>query len=278
MASYPGSSRVLVISDSHLSTRTPEAISNWAAIARVAGDFQLVIHAGDLTLDGAGNVAELREARQLLDALPVPWVAVPGNHDIGDNPGSEGSVVDRARLDGWRELIGPDYWTVEIGKTTAVGIDAQLLGSGLDVEDQQWAWLQERLASQPPDRQVILVSHKPLIASEDEIASSPGYRFVPFKGRDRLLTLIDRVRCPLVVSGHVHQFRTLTVGPRRHVWAPTSWAVLPERAQRTIGSKCCGALSLELGSSDLVRLELIEPPGLLQLTLENDFPDPYHIS
>ena len=40
----------------------------------------LVIHLGDLSLDGAGNAADLRHGRIQLDRLPVAWHAVPGNH------------------------------------------------------------------------------------------------------------------------------------------------------------------------------------------------------
>jgi len=53
----------------------------------VAGSLpDVVIHLGDLSLDGAHGPGHLAYGRQQLDRLPVPWRAVPGNHDIGDNP------------------------------------------------------------------------------------------------------------------------------------------------------------------------------------------------
>jgi 3',5'-cyclic AMP phosphodiesterase CpdA len=259
-----------------LSTRAPEAISNWVAVAGLAAEVELVIHAGDLTLDGARQGADAEYARRLLDALPALWVAIPGNHDIGDNPGaSEDLEVDQGRLDRWREAIGPDYWAVEIAEWTALGIDAQLFGSGLAAEREQWAWLEDCLASQPPGRPVVLVSHKPLTTSDEELAASPSYRFVPRPARQRITALSDTVHCPLVVSGHVHQYRILDGGGRRHAWAPTTWAVLPEWAQGTVGVKRCGALSLDIGPDSSIRAELVEPPGLAQLTLGDDIPDPY---
>jgi 3',5'-cyclic AMP phosphodiesterase CpdA len=268
---------VLVVSDSHLSTRTPEAHANWAAVASLAPEAELVIHAGDLTLDGARQDADVQYARGLLDALPVPWVAVPGNHDIGDNPGiSQGLEVDSGRLERWRAAIGPDHWAVEIAGWTAVGIDAQLFSSGLRAEDDQWAWLEDRLAAQPPGRPVVLVSHKPLTAPDGELAASPSYRFVPAPARRRMTALLATARCPLVVSGHVHQYRLLDGGGRMHAWAPTTWAVLPEWAQNSVGLKRCGALSLALETDGTFRVEFVEPPGLAQLTLGDDIPDPYH--
>ncbi len=89
---------MLVVSDSHLSERAAEAGANWMAVTALAEHVELVIHAGDLTLDGARNPADLKYARRMLDGLPVPWVAIPGNHDVGDNPGSsEGPAVDADR-------------------------------------------------------------------------------------------------------------------------------------------------------------------------------------
>jgi 3',5'-cyclic AMP phosphodiesterase CpdA len=269
-------SQVLVLSDSHVSARTPEAVANWAAVAALAGEVELVIHAGDLTLDGARDEADVDHARRLLDALPSPWFAIPGNHDVGDNPGcSEGLEVDQARLDRWRSMIGPDYWTIDVGEWTLVGINALLFNSGLEAEAEQWDWLHGCLARQPPRRPVALFSHKPLTASDAELAATPPYRFLPAPARDSIIAMIDRVNCPLVISGHVHQYRVLDNGDRRHAWAPTTWAVLPEWIQETVGAKRCGALSLQLGEDGAVNVELVEPPGLAQLTLGVDLPDPY---
>jgi alkaline phosphatase D len=270
------SSRVLVLSDSHLSPRAGEAARNWAAAASMAAAAGLVVHAGDLTLNGAEDQAAVDYARGLLDGLPVPWAAVPGNHDIGDNTGQPtGPTVDRAGLDRWRAIIGPDYWAMDVGDWTVLGIDAQLFGWGLEPEQAQWDWLEQRMAAQPADRPVVLVCHKPITATDSEVAASPRHRFVPDPARRRLGQLLDAVRSPLVVSGHVHQYRVLDDRARRHVWAPTTWAVLPEWAQKTIGVKRCGALMLELGP-DGPAVEFVEPAGLAQLTLGDDLADPYH--
>jgi 3',5'-cyclic AMP phosphodiesterase CpdA len=80
--------RVILVSDTHLSASAPQAQANWDAVVSYVGTCapDLVIHLGDLSLDGAGNAADLRHGRAQLDRLPAAWHAVPGNHDIGDNP------------------------------------------------------------------------------------------------------------------------------------------------------------------------------------------------
>ena len=80
--------RVILVSDTHLSASAPQAQANWDAVVSYVGTCapDLVIHLGDLSLDGAGNAADLRHGRAQLDRLPAAWHAVPGKHDIGDNP------------------------------------------------------------------------------------------------------------------------------------------------------------------------------------------------
>jgi 3',5'-cyclic AMP phosphodiesterase CpdA len=80
--------RVILVSDTHLSASAPQAQANWDAVVGYVGACSpdLVIHLGDLSLDGASDAAGLRRGRTQLDRLPAPWHAVPGNHDIGDNP------------------------------------------------------------------------------------------------------------------------------------------------------------------------------------------------
>ena len=260
--------RVLVVSDSHLSVRAPEANANWSAVVAAADGFEFVIHVGDLTLDGAEEPADLVHARQLLDCLPIPWVAVPGNHDIGDNPGySDGAVIDDTRHRRWVDRIGPDSWIVESGSWRVIGVDAQLFGSGLDAEAEQWAWLEDSLVTKEDHRPLLLVIHKPVVASPNELATAPPYRFVPEPARSRLTALLGAGQCAAVLSGHVHQYREIVQAGRLHVWAPTTWAVLPEAMQGTIGLKRCGVVSLELASDATVSTELVEPPGLAQFTL-----------
>jgi 3',5'-cyclic AMP phosphodiesterase CpdA len=273
--------RVILVSDSHLSASATQARANWDAVVGYVGACQpdLVIHLGDLSLDGVRDAADVNHGRAQLDRLPVPWRAVPGNHDIGDNPSPgtpAGWTVDAARRQRWLNAVGPDYWSATVGGWTVLALNAQLLGSGLEAEDEQWSWLEEQvgqLSGRPP---VALVTHKPITAPEAELAGAPAYRFWPSAARDRLARLFGSTPPALVMSGHVHQYRLLRLGGTDHLWVPTTWAVLPGHVQPVFGAKRCGIVSLTLAAAPSARQELVEPDGLEQLTLTVDLPDPYH--
>jgi 3',5'-cyclic AMP phosphodiesterase CpdA len=270
---------VVVVSDSHLSPQADEAESNWSAVVRHVDDVRpdLVVHVGDLSLDGQHDLNDLLHARRELDRLGARWVAVPGNHDIGDNPvlgDDPDEAVTEDRRSRWIERVGDDYWAVELGGWRLLGLDAQLFGSGLDSEAEQWDFLSAELARSP---RTILISHKPVTAAEAELATAPPYRYVPAPGRDRLAERLDGGGVEVVVSGHVHQYRSFRYGSQQHVWAPTSWAVLPETMQISVGAKRCGILAFELpdvpGGEPV--FEFVEPDGLAQLTLAENAFDPY---
>src|SRR5258706_2647655 len=187
--------RVILVSDTHLSPAAPEAQANWEAVLRhvAAAVPDVVIHLGDLTLDGARNGDDLHHGRRQLDRLPVAWHAVPGNHDIGDNPwpgAPDRSAADADRRQRWLDIIGADHWSLTTEGWTLLAINAQLLGSGLEAEAAQWSWLEEQVSELSETQQIALVTHKPVTSTDAEMASSPPYRFLPAPGRDRLADLL----------------------------------------------------------------------------------------
>jgi 3',5'-cyclic AMP phosphodiesterase CpdA len=273
--------RVILVSDSHLAASAPQAQANWDAVISYVGacDPDLVIHLGDLSQDGARNAEDLRHGRAQLDRLPTAWRAVPGNHDVGDNPwpgAPAGSAVDAARHQRWLDIIGADHWSVTVSGWLVLAINAQLLGSGLKAEAAQWSWLEEQAGRRPSRQPVALIAHKPVTATETEVAAAPPHRFWPPSARTRLVRLFGGTPPALVMSGHVHQYRLLHLDGTDHLWVPTTWAVLPDHAQPVLGVKQCGIVSLTLAAGTPAKQELIEPDGLEQLTLTVDLPDPYH--
>ena len=58
-----------------------------------------------------------------------------------------------------------------------------------------------------------------------------------------------------------------------HVWAPSTWATLPDRIQPVIGAKVTGIVAIELGES--VAATLVRPAGMTCPTIGEDFASPY---
>ncbi len=285
-----GQAQVILVSDTHLSPTAPAAQSNWEAVLRAitAAAPDLVLHLGDLSLDGAHDPGDLEFGRRQLDRLPAPWRVVPGNHDVGDNPradwpeasgrpaGPADDAINMVRHERWTEVVGADRWSTATGGWTVLGVNAQLFGSGLAAEHGQWSWIEGEAQASSAGQPVVLVMHKPLTGQDAELARSPERRFVPARARHRLRRLFAGTRLALVLSGHVHQYRWLSLDGLDHLWVPTTWAVLPDEVQPVLGAKRCGIVSLTLDADAPPRHGLIEPDGMVQQMLIRDLPDPYH--
>ena len=272
--------RAILVSDTHLSPEAPEAGANWAAVLRyvTAAPPDLVIHLGDLSLDGAHKASDLDYARRQLDLLPVPWHAIPGNHDIGDNPwpgAPDGHAVDDGRRQRWLDVVGADYWSLTLDGWLLLAINAQLAGSGLAAEADQWSWLADQLSRASEGQRVALLTHKPLTASAAELAAAPPYRFWPAAERERLAAMVAGHRLALFASGHVHQWRQLSLDGTEHLWVPTTWAVLPDDAQPVLGAKRSGIVSVRFEAGAGPEPEFVEPDGIAQLTIRVDIPNRY---
>ncbi len=229
--------RMIQISDTHLRSGDTDTLPGWRAaldyIAAAAPD--CVIHTGDIvrnepeaTDDHAFATAELR-------TLNVPWVAVPGNHDVGDGPPDALSPRPEL-LDAFRSNYGEDRWERNLGPWRLIGVNSLLFGSNLPDETEQWNWLQRLLAPKSRSGSVLLspiaiFMHKPpfLIDPHEDGATSAT---IPARSRRRCWDLFlrsDAVR--LVACGHRHEYRTLAVDGVKVVWAPTtaSGPLLDER-------------------------------------------------
>ena len=77
--------RLIQISDTHISTTHRHFVNN---TDRVQADLQetkpdLIVHTGDVSMDGAAHRHDLEQARRWNLALPAEVFSIPGNHDVG---------------------------------------------------------------------------------------------------------------------------------------------------------------------------------------------------
>ena len=257
--------RIIQISDTHLAEGCAAFDENFDAIAKYIAETKpdLVVHSGDITRDAPYAPEELGYAKARLDALGTEVLVIPGNHDVGDNPGDGGYVpkmpVSEPLIETYREVFGRDYWAVERGGWRFVGINALYFLSGLPGEELQWGWLAEAISGH--DR-IGLFLHKPLFLTATETPADPPYRYVPEAPRARLSSLINQHDIRFVACGHVHQTRSHTIGNAQFIWAPATAFFLPDDMQPRVGDKHCGLVQYDLGDDGSVSFEVIRPDGI----------------
>jgi 3',5'-cyclic AMP phosphodiesterase CpdA len=260
--------RVLQISDTHLSRTKPHFAANWAPLRDwvLRQNADLIVHTGDLTVDGADHEEDMREGAELMRSLQATFLAVPGNHDVGE-AGNPHQPVNAERLDRWRRHFGADWWSHDLENWRLIGIDSMLFGSGNDEERRQFEWLHQTLST-AGERKIAWFTHRPLFI-ETPNEPDTGYWSVKPGPRARLFDLIDRYDVALIATGHLHKWRNDLIDRCRYVWGPSSgFLVGPDNQSDMPGDKRLGAVIYEFCGSD-VSIAAAEVPGLTTLWIDD---------
>jgi 3',5'-cyclic AMP phosphodiesterase CpdA len=260
--------RVLQISDTHLSPSKRQFAANWAPLRDwiVRQNAELAIHTGDLTVDGADDEADMREGAALMRSLPVEVLAVPGNHDVGE-AGNPYQPVNAERLDRWRRHFGADWWTRDVENWRLMGLDSMLLGSGSEDEASQFDWL-DRTLSTAGGRRIAWFTHRPLFIDRPD-ENDTGYWSVKPVPRARLLERVRRHRVALICTGHLHKWRDIEVAGCRYVWCASSgFLVGADNQPEMPGEKRLGAVIHEFHGSE-VSVTPADVPGLATLWIDD---------
>lgn len=260
--------RVVQISDTHLSPAKTHFAVNWAPLRDwvVAQDADLTIHTGDVTVDGADIEDDMREVAALMHALPGKFLAVPGNHDVGQ-AGTPHQPVNAERLTRWRRHFGHDWWSHDVENWRLIGIDSMLFGNGDAEEARQLEFLQHAMAS-AGERRIAWFTHRPLfIGAPDE--ADTGYWSVKPGPRARMLDLIHSHRVKLVGTGHLHKWRDHVSDGCRYVWCGSSgFLVGPDNQPEMAGEKRLGAVTYEFEGSN-VTVKRADVPDLTTLWIDD---------
>ena len=258
--------RVIQVSDTHLSashehfSQNNQAVTQWLC----AQQADLIVHTGDLGMDCAGTLEDLHLAADWISSFATELVCVPGNHDVGDRVSVKPSQpVNDARLAQWRDVIGPDYWSLDLGGWRLVGLNAMLFDTGHPAEEQQFTWLETTISTSLP---VAVFLHKPLFVEHRE-EGPRGYWTVPPQPRRRLLSMLDQANVKLIASGHLHIHRERAFGDTTHVWGPAASFVCGESQEDLGGVRRLGVME-HLFEGDSVTSRFIRPEGLEDLLID----------
>jgi len=258
--------RIVQVSDTHLSATLEHFQGNVDKIALALGGLKpaLFIHTGDVSMDGVRVRKDLEVARDWNALLPAPVLSLPGNHDVGDLATIRADQqLNDERLAVWRDVIGPDWWSHDLGGWQLIGLNAMLFGTGHLDEGVQFEWLASILQSERP---IAVFLHKPLCV--EDIDEGPcGYWTVAPQPRARLMALLAARPVKMIASGHVHVERQRVVDGVDHVWCPAASFVVGA-SQEDLGGEARIGYAVHDFGADRVVSRFVHPDGVEALELD----------
>ena len=186
--------RLIHLSDLHFGAQTDGTIGALREALRALQPSMVVV-TGDLTHGGRPD--QFRTARNFLDSLQVPWVAMPGNHDLPLTP--------------WRRFIDPlREYRRNVASHTAPRVDAELMRfAAIDSTDPA-AWRAGKVslsqaeeasnylaAAKPPQIRVVAAHHPFSELKSDGREGMHG-------ASEALKKLCCEGEVDLVLAGHLH--------------------------------------------------------------------------
>lgn len=193
--------KIVHISDLHFGRHDPELAESLAAdIEAVAPD--LLVASGDFTQ--IGSHTEFAAARAFIDQLALPFIAVPGNHDIPAvnlfrrfiSPYAlYRSYIDE-NTEPFLEMDGVAF----AGINTTRRMRLEMNWSHGSISRRQLDALERRFDAADPDAVRVVIAHHPLLQPEE--AGEDAMRQVD--RANLALETFARIGVRLVMSGHFH--------------------------------------------------------------------------
>lgn len=264
--------KIIQITDTHFSPEKSHFNGNWAPLLTWIEDTRadLIIHTGDLTVDGADKPGDITFCMDLMRQTSIPMQILPGNHDVGHLPGSE-QPVNAERLARWRDFVGEDRWFEDTDGWRFIGLNSLLLGHENDEEEAQFEWLRETLEDRR-SRRIALFAHKPLFVDEPHEGDT-GYWSVRPAQRKRLYDLIAAHDVALFASGHLHWAWQGRFENTALTWGPSAAFILGQLVREMPGERLVGAVVHEFG--DDVQSDIVAVPGMTAYVLDDVIEEVY---
>lgn len=253
------------VSDLHLDPTDAEHRQRLPALREVvaAAHPDLVVVSGDVSADGYRHDGMFAAVKRELDRLGPSVHVIPGNHDVGDKPG-EAAPLQPDYVERWAAVFGADRFCTHHGGWRLIGLNTQLLGTGLPAEAAQFAWLDAHLrAASDEGSPVALFMHAPpyLFEPTEALHDRSGYWQLAEPARAPMAARVHHASVRLVSSGHLHWHRMVDRGDALHVWCP-SCAFIVDDAIFPRGGNVLGAMRFEFeGARVASRLLALPAPA-----------------
>lgn len=219
--------KIVQLSDTHISRLGGATTDNLEKVVELINRINpaFVVHSGDVAILDPDDEEDRAAAARVLAGIRAPLRVLPGNHDVGEGMGNAwaGLVTTSERLAAFGAVFGDDHWLEIVGDWAVIGLNSEIMGSGMPEEDAQWAWL-ESVPEQVRDRPALVFTHKPVwnpypVDSDHNIA-------IPATARERLLRTLVDVDVKGFGNGHLHHYalstRTTLRGETTAITAPAT--------------------------------------------------------
>ncbi len=181
--------RIFHISDTHIGDKSyfnEDSLERGLSELK-DGDFDLLIHSGDVTQ--GGKLKYYQKAQRFLEKIDIPYVVIPGNHDKR----SGGKSI-------FEDYIGERNGVKEIGSAIVIHVDSAVPDTNVGrVGKVKFDMMKEALNEHSKrDIKIVVIHHHtlpiPRAGRERNVLSNAG----------DLLDLFLRADVDLVLSGHRH--------------------------------------------------------------------------
>jgi len=202
--------RIAATADLHFTPQSYAKLKD--QFERVRDDADVLVLAGDLT--NYGQPEEMESLLSVLVRLPLPTIAVLGNHDY--ESGKEAELARMMIASGIKLLDGSAYERDGVGFAGTKGFVGGF-GRGIltafgerEIKDFVRASIDEALKLERAmsqlrtQKRVVVLHYSPIVGTVQ--GESP--EIFPFMGTSRLAEVVDRHGADLVVHGHAHHGRT----------------------------------------------------------------------
>ncbi|MFT3898491.1 MAG: calcineurin-like phosphoesterase C-terminal domain-containing protein [Thermomonas sp.] len=209
--------------------------------------------------DIADDMPSLYPAVRKVDAeLGVPWLYVPGNHDI-----DAGAKDDAASLHGFHRAFGADTFLRRTGMANFIVMDDVVVMPGGNpayiggFRPEQFAFLEKTLPTLAKDKLLVVAVHIPLF----EDAGRDSFRDAD---RERLFELLRPFPHVLLLSGHSHGQRNVFHGES------DGWHGAQPLHEYNVGATCGAYWSGVMDASGIPAATMADgtPNGYAVLTIE----------
>ena len=187
-----------------------------------AGRAHLGMTLGDIVDD---DVSLYPAVTEVTTRLGLPWLHVPGNHDV-----DAGAASDEDALGSFHRHFGPDTFAWEEAQADFLMLDDVVTLPGQrpayvgGLREDQFAFIEAYLATRDPSRLLVVGVHIPFFPVGGE-----SFRTAD---RERLFAMLTRVPRVLLLSAHGHV--------QRHVFhdAATGWHGTGPLHEYNVGAAC----------------------------------------